>query len=62
MRDDRPDELAGEGRGGFVAFVLGEVALENGVSGALAEVGFEDAREGEAAAGPVGADPVRGTV
>jgi len=59
VRDDRPDELAGEGGGGFVAFVLGEVALEDRVRGALAEVGLEDAREGEAAAGPIGTDPVR---
>lgn len=54
MRDDRSDQLAGERGGRLVAFMLGEMALQDRVGGALAEVGLEDAREGEAATRPVG--------
>jgi len=58
MLDDRGNELAGEGGGILVAFLLGEVALEDGVGRALAEVRLEDRREGEPATGPPAADTV----
>jgi hypothetical protein len=58
MLDDRRHELAGEGGGSLVAFLLGEVALEDGVRRALAEVRLEDRREGEPATGPPAADTV----
>ena len=41
-RDDGFDQLAGQGRGGLITLGLREVALEDGVGRALAEVGFED--------------------
>jgi hypothetical protein len=47
VRDNRSDELAGERRGRLVAFVLGKVALEDRVGGALAEVGLEYLRLGQ---------------
>jgi hypothetical protein len=58
MLDDRGHELAGEGGGCLVAFLFGEVALEDGVGRALAEVRLEDRREGEPATGPPPADTV----
>jgi hypothetical protein len=42
VRDDRADELAGQGRGRLVPFRLGQVALEDRLGGALPEVGLED--------------------
>ena len=58
MLDDRGDEFAGEcGRVG-VALLLGQVALQDGVGRALAEVRFEDRRQGEPSAGPLAADAV----
>ena len=56
--DDGGHELAGEGGGILVALLLGEVAFEDGVGGALAEIRLEDRREGEPAAGPPAADAV----
>jgi hypothetical protein len=42
MGDDGFDQLAGERGCGFVALGLGQMALEDGLGGALAEVGLED--------------------
>ena len=42
MLDHRGDQLAGEGGRGLVALRLGQVSLEDGVRGALTEVGLED--------------------
>ena len=50
MVDDRSDELAGQRRGRRVAFG-GEVALEDRVRRALAELGLEHRGEGQPAAG-----------
>jgi hypothetical protein len=58
MRDDRGDELAGERGRVRVAFLLGQVALEDGIRGALPEIRLEDRREGEPATGPPAADAV----
>jgi hypothetical protein len=44
--DDRGHQLAGERRRIRVAFLLGEVPLEDRVGGALAEIRLEDRREG----------------
>jgi hypothetical protein len=46
-------------RGGIlVALLLGEVALEYGIGGALPEIRLEDCREGEPPADPPAAYPV----
>ena len=58
MLDDRGHQLARERRGILVAVLLGEVPLEDGVGGALAEIRLEDRREGEPAARPPAADAV----
>ena len=58
MLDDGGDQLAGEGGRVRVTLLLGEVPLEDGVRGTLAEVGFEDGREGQPATGPPAADAV----
>ncbi len=58
MLDDGRDELAGECRRVRVALLLGEVTLEDGIGGALAEIRLEDRREGEPATGPPAADAV----
>jgi hypothetical protein len=58
VRDDRRDELAGQGGSILVAFLVGQVALQYGVRGALPEVRFEDRSEGESATGPPAADAV----
>ena len=58
MGDHRGDELAGEGGRVRVAFLLGEVAFEDGIGGPLAEVRLEHRREGEPTTGPPTADPV----
>jgi hypothetical protein len=58
MFGHRGDELAGQPAGLLVAFGLGQMALEDGVSGALPEVGLEDRREGEPATAPAAAQPV----
>jgi hypothetical protein len=42
VSDHGLDQFAGEGGRGLVAFGLGEVALEDGLGCALAEVGLED--------------------
>jgi len=42
--DDGGHELACQGRGVLVPLLLGKVALEDGVGGALAEVRLEDRR------------------
>ena len=52
------DQLAGERGGVRVALLLGEMALEDGVGGPLAEVRLEDRREGQPATGPPAADAV----
>jgi len=56
--DDRSHQLAGERGRILVAFLLGQVPLEDGVGRALAEIRLEDRREGEPAAGPPAADAV----
>jgi hypothetical protein len=56
--DDRGHEFAGEGGSVLVAFLLGQMAFEDGVRRALAEVRLEDRREGEAPTGPPAADAV----
>jgi len=50
MRNDARDQRPGQLGGGLIAFVLREVALEDRVGGALAELGLEDRGEGESAA------------
>ena len=63
--DDRFDQLAGEGGGGLIALRLGQMALEDRLGGALAEVGLEDRGQREAtprgttslSAAPPAADP-----
>ena len=57
--DDGRDELAGERRGRSRRARLGEVALEDRVGGALAEVGLEDGREREATSGVPSSPPAR---
>ena len=52
MGDDGIDQLAGEGGGRLVAFRFGEVTLEDGAGGALAEVGLEHGSQGESPPGP----------
>jgi len=52
MRDDGFYELPREPRGGLVALRLGEVALEDGPGGALAEVGLEDGSQRESTSRP----------
>ena len=54
LADDRPGELAGRG----IRLDLGQVALQDGCRGALAEVGLEHRRERDAPPGPQGPDPV----
>jgi hypothetical protein len=44
VRHHRGDEFAGQSCGRRVAFVLGQVPLQDGVGGALPEVRFEDGR------------------
>ena len=58
MLDDGGNELAGQGGGVLVALLLGEVAFEDGIGGALPEVSLEDRREGEAPTRPPAADAV----
>ena len=58
MLDDGRHELARQ-RGGIpVPLLLGEVTLEDGIRGALAEVRLEDRREREPPARPPAADAV----
>jgi len=57
--DHRGDELAGQFRGLRVAFELGQMALQNGRRGALAEIGLEDGSERKAAAGSLRPNEVR---
>ena len=56
--DDRGDQFAGERRRVLVAFLLGQVPLEDCVGRALPEIRLEDRREGEPATGPPAADAV----
>ena len=56
--DDGRDQLAGQRGGGLVALRLGEMTLQDGLGGALPEVGLEHGREGEPATGPPAADAV----
>ena len=58
MLDDRGHEFAGERRGGRVPLLFGQMAFEDGVGRALAEVRLEDRRKGEPPAGPPAADVV----
>jgi len=58
MLDDRGDELAGERGRILVALLLGQVALEDGVGRALAEISLEDRGEGKSATGSPAADAV----
>ncbi len=62
MRDSRGDEGAGQLGGGLVRLGLGQVALENRVGGALAELGLEDRGEGQPSARPKGPDAVRAPI
>ncbi len=58
MVDDGRDQLAGQPRGGFVAFLIGQVSLQDGIRRSLPEIRLEDCREGEPATGPPAADAV----
>ena len=58
MGDHGGDEFAGKRRGILIAFLLGQVALEDGIRGALPEIRLEDRRQGQPATGPPAADPV----
>ena len=58
MLDDGGHELAGKLRGDRVALGLFEVPLEDGFGRPLAEICFEDRRQGETPAGPPAADAV----
>jgi hypothetical protein len=50
--DHRIDQLAGQGSGRLVAFRLGQVTLEDGLCGALPEVGLEDRGQRESTSRP----------
>ena len=52
MGDHGIDQLAREGRGGLIAFRLGQMSLEDGLGGALAEVGLEDRGQRESTSRP----------
>ena len=58
MLDDRGHELASQAGGVLVPLLLGEVPLEDGIGGALAEVRLEDRRESEPPTRPPAADTV----
>ena len=58
MRHLGCDEFTGQGSRIRVAFLLGQVALEDRVGGALPEVRFEHGREGQPATGPPAANAV----
>jgi hypothetical protein len=47
MFDHRGDQFAGQRRGRWIAFGLGQMPFEDRLRGALAEVGFEDRGERE---------------
>jgi hypothetical protein len=57
---DRGQDPARELGSGRIALGFGEVALEDGGCGALAEVGLEDGSEGQSTARASGSDRVRG--
>ena len=56
--DDHLDQFARQLGGLGIAFALGQVALQDGVCGPLAELRFEDRRERELAGRPSTSDPV----
>lgn len=58
MGRDRRDQLAGEGCGGLVPLGFGQMALQDRVGGALAEVGLEDRRQRESTSGASASLPV----
>jgi hypothetical protein len=58
MFDHRGDQFAGQGRGGGIALGVGQVSLEDGFRGALAEVGFEDRGERQSTSSATSALPV----
>ena len=58
MQHLRGDQFAGQAGRVFVAFLLGQVALQHGVGRSLPEVRLEDGRQGQPSAGPPAADPV----
>ena len=58
MFDDCGHELARQRGGVRVALLLGEVTLEDGIGGALAEIRLEDRRQREPPARPPPADAV----
>jgi hypothetical protein len=58
VSDDRGDELAGKRGGRRVALGLREMPLEDGLSGALPEVGLEDRGERQSTSRPSSALPV----
>jgi hypothetical protein len=59
MLDDRGHEFAGQCGRVLVPFLMGQVALQDGVCRALAEVRLEDRRKGEPPTRPPAADAVR---
>lgn len=52
MGDHGGDQFAGQGGGRLVALALRKMALQDGLRGALAEVGLEDRGEGQSASRP----------
>jgi hypothetical protein len=58
VANDRGDELAGQRGGGWIAFGLREMPLEDGFGGALPEVGLEDRGERQSTSRPSSALPV----
>lgn len=52
MGDHGGDQFAGQRGGRLVPLALREMALQDGLRGALTEVGFEDGGEGQAASRP----------
>ena len=52
MLDHGGDQFAGQRGGRRIAFGVGQVSLEDGFRGALAEVGFEDRGERQPTSGP----------
>jgi hypothetical protein len=57
--DDASDQLAGQFGGLRIALELREVPFQDGGCGALAEVRFEDRREGQPPTGTFRSDVVR---
>ena len=58
VADHRGDEFACKSRGDRIAFDVSQVALQDRLGGALAEVGFEDRRQREPTSGTSSRLPV----